>query len=127
MADLTKLHFLSSENYLKSSTFCGSTTLTLSAGGSSVTYTITHNLGYIPFFEVYGELDSAGTIWSGGKVSANTDQNMLSGSGVSETYPQLDAWSDTISLTITLTNNTSPVATGDRVVYWIIYKDYGNV
>lgn len=127
MADLTKLHFLSSENYLKRSTFCGSTVLGLPAGGSSVTYTITHNLGYIPFFEVYGELDTAGTIWAGGKVSENTDQNMLSGSGVSETYPQLDAWSDTTALTIRLTNDTSPVATGNRTVYWVIYKDYGNI
>lgn len=127
MADLTLLHFLSSRNYLKRSDFCGSTALTLPAYGSTVTYTILHNLGYVPFFEVYAELDAAGTIWNGGKVSANTDQSALSGSANDPTYPQLKAWSDTTTLTITLDNTTTPTATGTRTVYWLIYKDYSTL
>lgn len=127
MVDISKLHFLSSLNYLKRSTFCGSATVTLPAYGSAVTYTVTHNLGYIPFFATYAELDEVDTIWSGGKVSTYTDQDVIAGFSVDPPYPKLDSWSDTTTLTIRLDNHTSPTATGTRVIYWVIYKDYGNV
>ena len=125
--DLTKVNFYSGVNYMKRSTYIGSTTLTLPAYGGSVTYTITHNLGYIPQYTVQAEIDESGTVWNGGKVSEYTDQFLLSGLAVDETYPQLMSWTTTTTLTIRIENFTSPVATGTRTVYWVIYEDYGDL
>lgn len=125
MADLNKLSFISSENYMKRSEFCGSATLTLPSYGNTVSQTITHNLGFIPFYTVCAQIDTTDAIWTDGKVSALTDQAYLSGLGADPTYPQLDSWITTTQLVIQFTNLTDPVATGDRTVYWLIYKDYG--
>lgn len=124
--DLTKVTFYSGVNYMKRSRHVGSISLTLPGYGSAVTYTVEHNLGYIPQYTVQAEIDESGTIWNGGKVSQYTDQLYLSGLFVDETYPQLYSWSTTTTLTIRIENYTSPLATGARTVYWVVYEDYGD-
>jgi hypothetical protein len=127
MADLSKLSFITSENYLKRSEFCGQTTVTLGAYGSVQTTTIDHNLGYVPLFDVYCELDTAGEIVAGGeKVNTYTEQAFLSGLAVDPPYPTLRAWATTTQLIIRLENYTSPTASGTRELYWLIYLDYSN-
>lgn len=126
-ADLSKLNFITSENYLKRSEFCGQTTVTLGAFGTTNTVTVDHNLGYVPLFDVYCEFDTAGEIIAGGeKVNAYTEQQSLSGLAVNPPYPYLRAWATTTQLVIKLENFTSPTATGTRELYWLIYLDYSN-
>jgi hypothetical protein len=126
-ADITKVDFITSENYLKRSSFCGHQTLTLGAYGTANITTIDHNLGYVPLFDVYCEFDAAGEIIAGGeKVNAYTESANLSGLAVDPPYPFLRAWATTTQLIMRLENNTSPLATGTRELYWLIYLDYSN-
>lgn len=126
-ADLTKLDFITSENYLKRSSFCGHQTVTLGAYGSNNTVTIDHNLGYVPLFDAYCEFDTDGAIVAGGeKVNAYTEAALLSGLAVDPPYPFLRAWATTTQLVLRLENYTSPTATGTRELYWLIYLDYSN-
>lgn len=127
MADLSKLSFITSENYLKRSEFCGQTTLTLGGYGTVNTTTINHNLGYVPLFDVYCEFDTDAAIVAGGeKVNSLTGQAELSGLASDPPYPYLRAWATTTQLVIRLENYTSPTATGTRELYWLIYLDYNN-
>jgi len=119
--DKTKLIFHSGTNYMKRSTFCGSATITLPAYGSTVSYTVTHNLGYIPFFQIFSDIDNTDSIWTPYKLDQYTDTGL---SGVDPAVPRLDSWVTTTTLVISITNNTSPTATGTRAIYWLIYKDY---
>ena len=118
-ADLSKLNFHTGINYLKRSEFCGTANINTAVSG---TLTIDHNLGYIPFYQVGAELDEAGTIWVGGKVSTYTDQGLLSGLGIPPTHIEIDSWITTTQLTIRLSNTASQVVP----VYWFIYLDYSN-
>jgi len=127
MSDLSKLNFTTAENYLKRSEFCGSALLTLGGYGTASTQTVDHNLGYVPLFDVYAELDTADEIIAGGeKVNSLTEQRALSGLSADPAYPFMRAWATTTQLTIRLENYTSPTASGTRRVYWIIYQDYNN-
>lgn len=120
--DFSKIAFDTSVNYMKRSIFCDSASLTLPAFGGNVSKVITHSLGYIPFYQVFADLDASGTVY-------NNKVNSLTGSaltGTNPTDPALSSWITTSSLTIRLDNNTSPTATGTRTVYWLIYLDYGN-
>lgn len=123
MFDLTKINFSSTVNYMKQSTeFSGDTTLTLPSAGNAVTHTVTHNLGYIPYFDVFVDFDNDGIIWAGEKVDEYTETSRA----VSSTVPTLSYWSTTTTLTMRLLNDTSPTATGTRKIYWLIYLDYGS-
>lgn len=119
--NLSKLAFYSGVNYMKRSTFVGSADLALPAHGGSVSTTITHSLGYIPFFQVFSEIDATSTIWTPSKLDKYTDSTLSSDT----TDPTLSSWPTTTTLTIRIDNNTTPTATGTRTVYWIIYLDYG--
>ena len=121
--DLTKLNFLSTLNYMKRYTE-GSASLTLGAYGTTVTQTITHNLGYIPFFQVFVDQDNSGNVWSATKINQYTETSL---SGVDPPDPALVTWATTTTLVINLINNTSPTATGTRTVWWVIYKDYSTL
>lgn len=122
--DLSKLAFYSGANYMKrSEEFTGSTAMTLPGSGLAVTHTVTHNLGYIPYFDVFADLDNDGIIWAGEKIDQNTDSSAF---GATLGTPALDYWCTATTLTIRLLNNTSPLATGTRTVYWVIYLDYGS-
>jgi hypothetical protein len=119
--DLTKLGFDSRLNYMKRSSISGSVTLTLAGAGSSVTTSIAHNLGYIPYFDVFVDFENDGVIWNTDKVHKFTD----AASGGGSTMPVLRTWITTTTLEIDLINSTSPTATGTRTVYYVIYLDYG--
>lgn len=123
MPDLSKLAFFSGVNYLKRGTddLCGSTPLTLPAYGSTVSTTINHNLGYIPFFQVFTDITNDGTIWAAQKLDQYTDTSLT---GTDLSFPTLISYITTTALVISLYNGTSPVASGTRTIYWLIYEDY---
>lgn len=121
MIDISKISFWSEANYMKRSELCGSASLTLDAGGGTVTQTIPHNLGYIPFFEVYCDQNGNGIIWSQQKINLYTETSLFA----TLPDPQVTAWSTTDILTINLSNPN--LDSGDRTVYWLIYLDWGNV
>ena len=122
--DLTKVAFSSTVNYLKRDALSGSTALTLPAYGGNVSATITHNLGYIPFFQVLCDFNNDGKIWSAIKINDHTGTSKSGPPDPPE--PSLRAWATTTTLVIRLDNNTNPTATGTRTVYYVIYRDYGN-
>jgi hypothetical protein len=121
MVDLSKLNFLSTVNYLKQDVSSGNTLITLPGYGLSVTKTIEHKLGYIPFFQVFSEINQNGVIWTT-KVNKYTETSL---SGPDYPEPQISYWATTETLNIRLDNTTNPLATGDIIVYYLIYKDYG--
>lgn len=121
--DLTKLSFYSAVNYLKrDSSLVGSTALTLPASGLSVSHTVTHNLGYVPFFIAGAELQDTSIIWSNNYVHEYTESI-----SASPNFPvTFGYWCSATELTIEITNGGGTgVQTGSRDVWWIIYLDYG--
>jgi len=122
MVDLSKVNFLSSLNYLKrESSLVGNSTLTLGGAGTTVTYDVTHNLGYVPFYTIGAEVSQDGILWSNEVVDQYTQTTLT---GISNDYPTLMSWCTTTTLTIALYNNTSPVQSGAIPIYWSIYLDY---
>jgi hypothetical protein len=122
--DITKIAFDSRLNYLKKgSDTSGTTSITLGGSGATTTHTVTHNLGYIPFFIVGAELPSTGTIWSNNYVHEFTQS-----SGTPPNTPvQLDFWCTSTTLTIEIRNGTGTgQQSGSRQIYWNIYLDYEN-
>ena len=118
---LPELNFYSGVNYMKRDISSGTSTMTLGALNAVTATTITHNLGYIPFFQVFCDQDNTGKIWSANKINRLT----RSSSGSSPADPYLTSWATTTTLVINLHNATSPLATGNRTIYYLIYKDYG--
>jgi hypothetical protein len=120
--DLTKIAFDSRLNYLKKDTaISGSTTIALSGGGGGATFdTINHNLGYIPFVIVGGELQDTTTLWSNDYVHVYTQAGATPNYPVTFTY-----WWDTTTLTIILINGAGTgQQSGNRTFYYNIYRDY---
>lgn len=116
--DLSKLIFYSGVNYMKRSGFCDNTTITL---GGTTTTPVNHNLGYIPFYDVF-MTDGDGVLWNGSRVEAYTGsatQAVWSGE------PKLNDWTTTSTLTMSVSNAGS--LTGTRKLYWLVYFDYGDV
>ncbi len=118
-------NFTGKKNYMKRA-FSDSVSIaapsSLGSWGTYVSsYTITHNLGYIPQVRVYYENSATdGKVYPAG------------GRRVSGLYPGLAAnsvfctWElDDNDLTIHLESMTSK--TGNRRIYWVIYLDYENV
>lgn len=123
MVDISKLSFYSENNYLKRG-FSGSAIVTIPSAGNAVTYTVDHNLGYIPFFIAAAKLTETDVIWSGYYVNVYTETNLT---GV-DLPPQLDFWCTTTQLVIRIRNGDGASAiTGTREVYYAIYLDYGSV
>ena len=121
MSDLTKIAFDSRLNYLKRSEFVGSETVTLGGAGSNSTVTVTHGIGDIPFVTVGVNLTDTSTIWSNDRVWSET-QSSLSGGDLEIGY---NYWITTTTLTIQIRNGDGAYAqSGNRTVYWSIYKDY---
>ena len=121
MSDLTKIAFDSRLNYLKRSEFVGSETVTLGGAGSNSTVTVTHGIGDIPFVTVGVNLTDTSTIWSNDRVWSET-QSSLSGGDLEIGY---NYWITTTTLTVQIRNGDGAYAqSGNRTVYWSIYKDY---
>lgn len=124
MTDLSKLAFDSRQNYMKRSEFTGSADLVLGTDNEVTTYTVTHDLGFVPFFIVGAEQNDSSTIWSGNRVHEYTKTG-----GFSANVPvELEYWCDETDLTIRIVNGrgTGSQAGQTRTVYWIIYLDYGS-
>lgn len=125
MVDLSKLSYFSGVNYLKrEQSLEGSALVTLSAPGGEVLYTVTHDLGYIPFVYVGADVDNDGIIWSNSKVHTFSESasEFSAGAGFISTV-EISHWVTTSNLTICLTNNTFSQS-GQRRIYWVIYLDY---
>lgn len=119
MEDFSKLSFLSTNNYLKRSPFCGTQQITVAAGGYSEV-NVDHDLGYIPFYEAFADIDNDGTIWNGGKVHPGT----LSASAGPKTSPGIMHNIDTTDFRIGLFNDVTTGVTHTIQAYWLIYLDY---
>lgn len=115
--DLTKLAFYSGLNYMKRDYSSGSDDVAVSG-----TQTIGHNLGFIPFYEVHSEIDDVGIIWNNTKIDQYTGTSLT---GFTNDNPTLTTWTTDNTLTISLSNNAG--ASGTRKIYYLIYKDYGDV
>lgn len=109
--DLDKLNYYSGVNYMKRSDKSGQSTI------NTADVVIDHNLGYVPQFVVYAELDSNGFIWYGGeKVFEGTEST----AGGSSSPPIVDSWITETQLTMHPNFFTTA-----RNLYWLIYLDYG--
>lgn len=121
------LNFFSGKNYMKRDASSDSAELdppstSMYSGLVYVTqYVVTHNLGYIPFFTVFGELYGDGIIWEA--IGSRNQERTINPSDTTSYGPYLMAWADDTTLTIEL-GYTSNTLTGTFPVYWNIYKDY---
>lgn len=121
MVDYSKFAFHSDFNYLKRDPdLVGSVDAPLGGFNTTTTVTVEHNLGVIPFVLVFSEIDDTDTIWSNGKV----EETSFVEDDLTEILIEYEV--DETALTIRLINITSPLATGNRMVYWVMYKDLTN-
>lgn len=109
--DLDKLNQYSRVNYMKRSDKSGQSTTNTS------NISVSHNLGYVPQFAVYGDVDGDGMLWYGSEKVTEATESTAGGG----TQPKsVDAWVTTDNLTIKPYNFG-----GTRPVHWLIYLDYG--
>lgn len=114
-------YFTTNKNLLKRDTSSGTATIdapaTASGYGTFVTsYTVNHNLGYIPLVRAYYEPVDNGEIYP---VSGYRIGGTNIGIAVNGVIAFMEI--STTQLTIRLESNTSK--TGTREIYWVIYKD----
>lgn len=116
------VYFKSGKNYLKRY-MAGSTSIaapaTLNAWFNySNSYTVTHNLGYIPQVRVYYEENASnGKVYpAGGRRLATSYPGLTSGSCVFCLF-------EVTSTTLTITLESGTTQTGNRTIYWVIYLD----
>ena len=110
--NLDKLNSYSGVNYMKRSDKSGQGTINASA------VPIAHDLGYVPQFVHYVDLDNDGFLWYGGeRVFEGTESTSFFPSPP----PLIDAW--ITDDTLTLNPTVSPG--GNRTAKWLIYLDYG--
>lgn len=107
--DISKLAFYSPTNYMKRHPSSSSSPL---AAGK--TLQVTHDLGYIPFYEVY-MTTSDGILWNNTKITSSTG----SSEGGSGDDPNVEYWTTTDLLEI------QSFDTVETQVYCLIYWDYG--
>lgn len=117
--DLSKLSFLSTNNYLKRSPFCGTAPVT-AAPFAVADVLIVHNINYVPFYEVFAEVDNDGIIWNGGKVHEGT----LSVSAGPKDSPGIVHRVNTTELRAGVLNDTTDGLSKTCQMYWLIYLDY---
>lgn len=117
--------FRSNKNYLKRDTSTGNalmnapTTLAYSGYIYSSSYTVNHNLGYIPQVRVYFE-NSA----TDGKVfPAGGSRLAYSYIGLNPFSTDLLCLFEVTTTTLTIYLESNAIKTGTRRVYWVIYKD----
>lgn len=108
--DYDKLNFYTGANYMKRSNKSGQGTI------SSSTVDVDHNLGYVPQFLMFADLDNNGIIWYGGeRVFEGTESTAFFPSPP----PEVDSWITTSTLTLYPSNIGS-----SRPIHWLIYLDY---
>lgn len=119
--DDKKLNFWTEANYLKrDEDNSDATSLSVAAFGNT-SHDVNHDAGYIPFVEVFAELDNDGILWAGDKIDKYTETSL---SGYSRPSPYLRYWTTTNTLTIRVQKDTSGSATVP--IRWLVYKDYRN-
>lgn len=115
------VQFTSLKNYLKRHPSSGSANVdapTSTAAWSNYvsTYTVTHNLGYVPMVRVYYEPNADGKVYpaTGRRLAA-------SGPGIN--YNDIICLWEVSSTTLTIYLESASSETGTRPVYWVIYFD----
>lgn len=116
--DLTKLAFYTGENYMKkeerSPRYVDITTNGSGIGSAA----IVHGLGFVPDYEVGGDLEPNGVgIWNGTLPFVGMSG---SGGGATPVGAVMDSWITTTTLTIYLRGAASTVYR----CYFQIYRDY---
>lgn len=115
-------YFTSQKNYLKRHPLSGSASV--SAPSTSIsglyyrtTYTITHNLGYVPRIRVYYENSASdGKIYpAGGRRNGGTYVGLP--------FNSIYCLWEATSTTLTIYLESATTKTGVRNVYWVIYQD----
>lgn len=119
MVDLSKLAFLTTENYMKREDRPVRYQDVSVAANGATNITITHNLLRVPEFEVGADLQQNGHIWTG---TLPYKLMVSSGGGGTPVSGVLRTWITTTALTIRLENPTGSAAT--YRVWYIIYRDY---
>lgn len=116
------IEFDSKTNYLKKG-FSGSTNLTLPGAAETVSHTVNHGLGYIPFFHVGGNINNTSVVWSNDRIHEFT----TSFSATEEVSPELSYYITEQDLVITILNGyNGGEQSGSRTIYWNIYLDYSS-
>lgn len=111
--DYDKLNFYTGANYMKRSDKSGQSTI------ANSTLAINHDLGYVPQFLTYADLDNDGILWYGGeRVFEGTESTSFFPSPP----PDVMSWITTTTLTQYPSNIGS-----SRAVRWLIYLDYGGM
>lgn len=122
-----QINFWSEKNYMKRFT-AGTTSIaapvTSAYNGSLyiTQYTVTHDLGYVPFFSVQYEGFQNGIIWE--PLGTRLAGEAINPTNTSDTGPYCVAWADTTTMTIEI-GYFANTLTGTYPIYWVIYYDYG--
>lgn len=117
MVNLSKLAFWGGVNYMKRNVVVGYEDFTLGAF-ATVAITVTHDLGFIPHYEVHGQRDGFTRNWARNRPYVGMGD--FTGT---PTEPEVQDWIDENHLTIQMTNPSG--STISRRQYYLIYKDYG--
>lgn len=129
-SNISKVSFATLINYLKIDPSSSSATCPALSAGGTYKKTVTHNLGYIPHFEVYQEQSPGGAIVNAQMQVGNEMGTDL----VTMNYPNaMDflgnltgyVYVSTTQLIITMANNTGSTSNAFKF-WWRIYLQYGN-
>lgn len=122
--------FTSDKNYLKRDTITGTTSIaapsSVASYGSGLikarTHTVTHNLGYIPQVRVYFENSATdGKLYPAGGNRLGVDYVGLDPFGAGDLWCLFEVSTTTLTIYLECDSFFSP--TGNRNIYWVIYKD----
>lgn len=83
---------------------------------------ITHNLGIVPFFDLYYEPFKDNIIWEA--LGSRSQASTVNPSNTAQFGPYLLGFADTTTLTVELGYNANTL-TGTYPIYYTIYRDYG--
>lgn len=128
MSPPTNINFWTQKNYMKRDSSTGTVNMAApvtSAYGGTIfrtQQTVTHDLGYIPFFVVYYEPFLDNVVWPA--MGSRLVGDATNPRSTSHFGPYLLAWADTIFLHLEIGYFTNTL-TGTYPVYYNIYRDYG--
>lgn len=128
MSEPNNVTFWSGKNYMKRDISSGQDNLAapsilLFSANYTTQKVITHNLGIVPFFDVYYEPFKDGVIWEAG-IGARSNASVVNPRNTAQTGPYCLGYADETTLTIEI-GYLDATLTGTYPVYWVIYKDYG--
>jgi hypothetical protein len=119
------INFWSGKNYMKRDVSSGTASLNAPATPMSsnyiTVYTITHNLGFIPFVRLYYQPFKDGAIYNAQGSRINSRVRKIDGTANYGPYCLGTVTSTTLRIELGYYTNA---LTGTYPVYWVIYKDY---